>query len=73
MPSNALLLLSQDWYHDTTTFCRYIYSLWWSLFTLTTVDFGNPAPATMPTTIAASVRASANMLFNIGLGELAFL
>ncbi|KAK9847644.1 hypothetical protein WJX84_010180 [Apatococcus fuscideae] len=66
--ADVLVGTEPDFFTHLNTGQQYIYSLWWSLFTLTTVDFGNPAPATMPTTIAASVRASANMLFNIGLG-----
>lgn len=33
---------------------RYIYSLYWAVTTLSTVDFGNPAPSTMPQVGAAA-------------------
>lgn len=46
---------------------RYWVSLFWALTTLTSAEYGNPAPATLPATEAAAARAALFLAFQVAL------
>lgn len=48
---------------------QYIYSIYWAVQTLTSSEYGNPAPGSLGQTISASARAVLFMAFNIALGK----